>query len=61
MTCPRMNDDYWWASTPWMMGYASILPPEPENEKVRRLHEVVEEVTGRPVEQPAKPRIGFLP
>lgn len=42
-------------------GAATTLPVEAGDEKIRRLHEVVEEVTGRKVEKPAKPRIGFLP
>lgn len=44
-----------------MVGSITTLPPEPEVEAVRRLHEVVAEVTGQPVDEPAKPRIGFLP
>lgn len=42
-------------------GSASTLPPEPEDEVIAQLHAVVKEVTGREVEQPAKPRMGFLP
>lgn len=42
-------------------GHASTLPPEPQCEAVRLLHEAIKEVTGRDVETPAKPRIGFLP
>lgn len=43
-----------------MMGYAStISEPEPENEAIRLLHEAVKEVTGKAVEAPPKPRIGF--
>lgn len=56
-----MNDEYWEGPTPWMMGHISLLPAEPENEAVRDLREVVAEVTGKAVEPPAKPRIGFLP
>jgi hypothetical protein len=44
-----------------MSGQASTLPAEEENETVRMLREVVKEITGRDVEQPTKPRIGFLP
>jgi hypothetical protein len=44
-----------------MTGQASALPPEQENEAVRQLHAAVKEVTGKDVEQPQKPRIGFLP
>lgn len=50
-----------WSYALHMTGAITTLPPEPECEAVRRLHEVVAEVTGSPVEQPAKPRIGFLP
>lgn len=57
----KLDDDYWYEATPWMMGYASCLPAEQADETVRRLHEVVAEVTGRPVELPLKPRMGFLP
>lgn len=42
-------------------GSASTLPPEQEDDTIARLHAVVKEVTGREVEQPARPRIGFLP
>ena len=56
-----MNDEYWDDPKPWMMGHISLLPAEPENEAVRRLHEVVAEVTGKAVEPSVKPRIGFLP
>jgi hypothetical protein len=54
--------DYYTDSYPLhSTGTASTLPAEDENEAVRLLREVVKEVTGRDVEQPAKPRIGFLP
>lgn len=57
-----MDDDY---SFPlFMLGSASTWTPDPETEaerRVRQLREVVQEVTGRTVEQPAKPRMGFLP
>lgn len=57
-----MNDDeYWYAPTPWAIGHISTLPSEPENEAVRELHQAVAEVTGKAVEPPIKPRIGFLP
>lgn len=42
-------------------GAASTLPPEPEDDTIARLHAAVKEVTGRDVEPPAKPRMGFLP
>lgn len=45
-----------------MMGYASTLPAEDSgDDMVARLREVVKEITGKPVEEPTKPRIGFLP
>lgn len=57
-----MDDDY---SYPlFMVGHASTLPPEQEAEaerRVRELRELIYEITGIPAEQPAKPRIGFLP
>jgi hypothetical protein len=57
---PDVNDEEF--SYPMhMVGSITTLPPEPEVEAVRRLHEVVAEVTGQPVDEPAKPRIGFLP
>lgn len=58
---PTSDDDYWLDPTPWMMGYASILPVEQENDLVRQLRDVVAEVTGKPVDEPIKQRIGFLP
>lgn len=50
-----------WSYPVHMVGMVTTLPPEPDCEAIRRLHEVVEEVTGKPVEQPPKQRIGFLP
>ncbi len=45
-----------------MMGYASTLPPEhPADDVVARIREVVKEITGVTVEDPPKPRMGFLP
>lgn len=35
--------------------------PDPTDEAVRLLHEAVKTVTGRDVEPPVKPRMGFLP
>ena len=42
-------------------GFASTLPAEPEDKAIADLHQAVFEVTGKRVEQPAKPRMGFLP
>lgn len=42
-------------------GHATTLPAEEENETIRKLHAVIAEITGKPVEPPAKNRIGFLP
>lgn len=61
MNQPIKFEDEWYYATPWMMGYASCLPAEQGDDTVRQLREVVAEVTGRPVEQPTKPRMGFLP
>lgn len=45
-----------------MSGQVSTLPADDDAEDIiRRLHQAVEDVTGKPVEQPAKRRIGFLP
>jgi hypothetical protein len=41
-------------------GYASTLPVEPQRDYGAELRAVVEEVTGKPVDAPIKPRIGFL-
>lgn len=41
-------------------GMATTLPVEHDDDKVARLHAVVEEVTGKPVIVPEKRRIGFL-
>jgi hypothetical protein len=55
----RANDEY---SYPLhMTGTASGSYSEEADGVVKRLHEVVREVTGKGVEQPVKPRIGFLP
>lgn len=54
-------DEWSWSYSLHMTGYASTLPSEEEDDKVRRLHAVVEEVTGKPVEAPPKKRMGFLP
>lgn len=62
MTTPIRLDDEW--SYPLhMTGSAHSFSTEryDECEAVRRLREVVEELTGKPVEQPQKMRIGFLP
>lgn len=54
-----MDDEY---SYPLhLTGFASTLPAEEEDDTISRLHDVVREITGRPVETPAKPRMGFLP
>lgn len=45
-----------------MSGQASTLPSEDgADEIIKRLHQAVEDVTGKPVEQPPRRRIGFLP
>lgn len=42
-------------------GTASVLPPQAEDDLIKRLHAVVKEITGKDVEVPEKPRMGFLP
>lgn len=44
-----------------MMGHVTTLPGESENETVEQLRQVVFEITGKRVEPPVKPRMGFLP
>jgi hypothetical protein len=59
MTPIRLDDEY---SYPLhTSGSVSTLPVEDENEAIAQLHQAVFEVTGKRVEQPAKPRMGFLP
>lgn len=59
MRTPTMDSDY---SYPvHTLGMATGTVPDEVNDVVRQLHAVVEEVTGKPVETPEKPRIGFLP
>jgi len=58
------SDDYWpEPSLLGMSGAAHAVSNEPshEEESIRLLHEAVKEVTGKAVEAPVKPRIGFLP
>jgi hypothetical protein len=55
----RLDDEY---SYPLhTSGSVSTLPVEDEDEAITQLHQAVFEVTGKRVEQPAKPRMGFLP
>lgn len=54
-------DDYTDSYPLHSTGSATTLPAEAENEAVLLLHEAVKEVTGRDVDAPVKPRIGFLP
>lgn len=57
----RIQDDEY--SYPLHMGgqASPTMPAEPGRDLVAELHAVVEEVTGKPVERLAKPRMGFLP
>ena len=41
-------------------GMATTLPIEHQDDKVAALHAIVEEVTGKPVAVPPRPRIGFV-
>ena len=59
LTPIRLDDEY---SYPLHITCSvSTLPPEPENQTIVDLHQVVFEVTGRRVEASVKPRMGFLP
>lgn len=55
----RLDDDY--SYTVHQTGSVSTLPTEPEDQTIADLHQVVFEVTGKRVETPEKPRMGFLP
>ena len=44
-----------------MTGQATTLPVGQEDDVIKRLHEIVKEVTGIEIHRPEKPRIGFLP
>lgn len=58
------SDDYWpEPSILGVSGSAHAVSSETDSqiEAIRLLHEAVKEVTGKPVEAPAKARIGFLP
>ena len=44
-----------------MTDSASTLPVEDEDEAITQLHQAVFEVTGKRVDPPFKPRMGFLP
>ena len=57
----RLQDD--WSYSLHMTGSAHSVSGDRDDkcEAVRRLREVVAEVTGKPVEPQPKQRIGFLP
>jgi hypothetical protein len=59
----RSDDDYYYSPGPGQLGSAHAVSADSDSqeEAVRLLHEAVKEVTGKAVEAPAKPRIGFLP
>lgn len=44
-----------------MQGSVSTLPASREDDVIEQLHQSVKDVTGKEVEVPAKPRMGFLP
>jgi hypothetical protein len=44
-----------------MQGSVSTLPAPREDDVIERLHQAVKDVTGKEVEIPPKPRMGFLP
>ena len=41
------------------VGYGTTGDPDEECEAVRLLHDAVEEVTGKRIEPPVKPKMGF--
>jgi len=43
-----------------MLGQASTLPTDSEDDIIKRLHKAVEDVTGKPIPSPPKNPIGFL-
>lgn len=43
-----------------MSGQATTLHSPAEDDPVAKLRQIVEEVTGKPVEAPARQRMGFL-
>lgn len=58
------SDDY--RPEPSILGvsgsaHAVSSETDSQDEAIRLLHEAVKEVTGKAVEEPTKPRIGFLP
>lgn len=42
-------------------GIGTLTVTEPVEDVIAKLHAVIKEVTGKAVEQPSKPRMGFLP
>lgn len=59
---PRADDYFYEPSILGVSGSAHAVSsePEPSDEAIRLLHEAIKEVTGKAVEPPAKPRMGFL-
>lgn len=52
----------WWETLQGGMGSAhGVNGDRPEKTVVDRLHEVVEEITGKPIPREPERRIGFLP
>lgn len=50
-----------WSYPLQMLGSVSTLPATSEDDVIARLHQAVKDVTGKDVEKPPKPRMGFLP
>jgi len=57
----RLDDEYSYPIHMTGAAHAVSGETDEECEAVRLLREVVAEVTGKPVQQQPKPRIGFLP
>jgi hypothetical protein len=58
----NLEDDYYEEGSLRMLGSAHAVSdgPPPVDDVIARLHAVVKEVTGKDVEPPQKPRMGFL-
>lgn len=56
----KLYNDYGDGPPYWMGTASTIQHDDPEPDPVAELRKIVEEVTGKKVEKPAKQRMGFL-
>lgn len=56
-----INEDDEYSYPMHMQASCSTLPVEEESDVIAQLHAVVAEITGKPVPNTEKPRMGFLP